>query len=118
MLILSKSTVTSASALLSILLSSLPTAQAASASLLLYSGNSCTGDAVNFQPVLGGDSGCGEPYTVEHFQSARLQYSTGLSSVLLCAQGYSCASQQVNIIPYTGQCVRSTGTYDKVQLCH
>ncbi|KAL3489521.1 hypothetical protein BJX62DRAFT_239054 [Aspergillus germanicus] len=118
MLVLSKSTLTSAASALLLLLSSLPTAHAGTASILLYAGNSCSDSEVtDFKPVLAGDGGCGNPYTVAHFQSARLQYSSGLSSVSICGQGNSCADGSINLIPLTGQCVRSYGTFDKVQLC-
>ncbi|KAJ0424963.1 hypothetical protein BJY00DRAFT_308851 [Aspergillus carlsbadensis] len=113
-----KSSLTSASALFLILLSSLPTAYAGQASMTLYAGDNCSDTEVTeFQPSLSGDGGCGAPITVTRFQSVRLNWSSGLSAVAICAQGYSCDDGSSNLIPYTGQCVKSHGTFDKVQLC-
>ncbi|CEL09376.1 hypothetical protein ASPCAL12512 [Aspergillus calidoustus] len=116
---LAKSTLTGAGAtLLLLLLSSLPSAHAGRASLTLYAGNSCSDTEVTeLQPTLSGDGGCGSPITVTRFQSARLNWSSGLSAVALCAQGYSCEDGSLNLIPYTGECVKSYGTFDKVKLC-
>jgi hypothetical protein len=101
-----------------LLLLSASTAYAGVASVTLYQDISCGGDATEMQLTESRSSGCDSPYTVAGFRSARLNWSSGLSGVAICPQGYSCNSH-INLVPLTGKCVLSPdkGTFDKVQLC-
>jgi hypothetical protein len=101
-----------------ILLVSIPFAHAGEANLDLYTDDSCSDLHVReFDTTYTGNSGCGAPIAVPRFRSARLNWSTGLSAVAICAEGYPCEAASLNLVGTAGVCIHSDGTFDKVQLC-
>ncbi|KAL3440181.1 hypothetical protein BJX65DRAFT_290974 [Aspergillus insuetus] len=99
---------------------SVTSVHAGSASISLYKDARCSNSQIisEIQPAIDGHAGgCTPPWTVQGFKSARLNWSTGLSAVAICPQGYNCDTSSINLIPSTGICIASYGTFDKVRLC-
>ncbi|KAL3458150.1 hypothetical protein BJX64DRAFT_267128 [Aspergillus heterothallicus] len=89
------------------------------ASISLYKDDNCNDASIieEFRPAFSGSGGCSTPWQVPSFKGARLNWSQGLTAVAICPQGYSCESGSANLVGTAGTCVKSYGSFDKVQIC-